>query len=216
MNSVTAGLFLASILLLASCSGAETSSAGREPTPSQEAAAPSPTPKELSLSSLFSPPPGDGWTSDSAGPVVVTDQNRAEVYGITPEQAAAEIEADREAGLVEAATQSWSRPDADVSQAQLTVRRYSDALPNESEQAAAVALDVVPAPPVPMGVVADCRRVAQPETFGVGAARIAAFCDFTSAEHKTSAFLSVAGDDEMAVQAALAAQGASVAERLGR
>lgn len=167
-----------------------------EPTSAAASTGPSqaPAPDGVDLTTLLPPPPGEGWISDSGGPVLVTETNAAEAYGLTAEEAVAQLRKERSRGLVDAATEQWTR-EAPVSLTRTTVRRYTGEVYEYPVAPVAVALE---APPVPVGVTATCHLL---PASALDDRTFAGSCSVTWAAERINAVVAVLGTDEAAVRA---------------
>ena len=167
-------------------------------SPSDAPAASSPEapgPGRVALPELVPPPPGEGWISDSGGPVLVTEANAAEAYGLTAEEAVAQLREERARGVVDAATQQWNR-EAPVSLTRTTVRRYDADVYEYPVAPVAVPPD---APPAPAGLTAACHLL---PASALDDRTFAGSCSVTWAAERINAVVVVLGTDEAAVRSA--------------
>lgn len=194
-------LLCSALALTSACSGGD-DEPGQPSTPplAASSAAPSagPSATGVDLTSLISTPPGEGWISDSGGPVVVTEENAAEAYSLTAEQAVGQIRQERERGVVDAATEQWTR-EAPVSLSRTTVRRYEDEVFEYPVAPVAVPL---PAPAAPPGVTTSCHLLPASALDGK---TFAGSCSVTWPEERINAVVSVIGTDEAELRAAIPA-----------
>lgn len=186
------------VAVLTACSGSEEPPAivGGSP-PSASSASPSgeAAPDGVDLTTLVPPPPGEGWISESGGPVLVTEANAAEAYGLTAEEAVGQLRDERARGVAGAATEQWTR-EAPVSLTRTTVRRYEDEVYEYPVAPVAVPVE---APPVPDGVTATCHLL---PASALDDKTFAGSCSVTWAAERINAVVAVLGTDEAAVRAA--------------
>lgn len=187
------------IAVVTACSGSEEPPGivGSDPTSAATSTSPSeaPAPDGVDLTTLIPPPPGEGWISDSGGPVLVTEENAAEAYGLTAEEAVAQLREERSRGLVDAATEQWTR-EAPVSLTRTTVRRYTDEVYEYPVAPVAVPLE---APSTPEGVTATCSLL---PASALDDKTFAGTCSVTWSEQRINAVIALLGTDEAAVRAA--------------
>ena len=197
--TLRAGLVATALALLAACSGSEEPPAvvGSDRSAAGSGTSPSGNPQTegVDLTSLVPRPPGEGWRSDSGSPVRVTEANAAEAFGLTAEEAVAQLREERGRGLVDAATEQWTR-EAPVSLTRTTVRRYEGVVYEYPVAPVALPLE---APPAPAGVTAACHLL---PASALDDKTFAGSCSVTWEQERVNAVVAVLGTDEAAVRAA--------------
>jgi len=194
-----AALLVVALAVAAACSGSQDAPriVGSDPAGAGAPTRPTeaPEPHGIDLTTLVPPPPGPGWISDSGGPVLVTEANAAEAYGLTAQEAVAQLRDEQSRGRVDAATEQWTR-EAPVSLTRTTVRRYQDRVYEYPVAPMAVPLE---APPTPAGVTATCTLL---PASALDEKTFAGSCSVTWAEQRINAVVAVLGTDEAAVRTA--------------
>lgn len=197
--SSRATVLVMAIAALTACAGNEKPPriVGSDPTSAATPISPSeaPAPDGIDLTTLVPPPPGEGWISDSGGPLLVTEENAAEAYGRTAEEAVAQQREERSRGLVDAATEQFTR-EAPVSLTRTTVRRYTGEVYEYPVAPVALPLE---APPAPAGVTATCTLL---PASALDDKTFAGTCSVTWAEQRINAVVALLGTEEAAVRAA--------------